>query len=1057
MRRFLALILCVLLASPVAAQDYRFATPSPTEPLRLRVWGGNPATWSSIWQVQGGGSQLRFFTPSIFDEAVTIKGALTLGNTPIVATGTEINFLSGLSSNLQGQLNSISAGASQVTDVFGRSGAITPQQTDYDAFFTTPDEVAALAPAAPVTSVAGQIGVVTLTKSDVGLSNVDNTSDTGKPVSTAMQSALDAKASLASPALTGTPTAPTATAGTNTTQVATTAYVLANGGTPANMATTDTVQTITGTKTFSDIAVTGTCTGCGTGISGTVVAAAPTPSLMRFTPPPTDGWSWFRQDGATQTSTADSQFLSYPATTTGIGHAGLTRTAPAPPYTIVAAIVPNHKRALTGYQTAGIGFRESSSGKTDFLMVTENPRDATDKFWVHNAWSTTNTSYTAYSARFPRGQTTPVMWVALRDDGTNLTMYTSYDGVTFNQYVTKARTSIMVAGPNEIVFHVANDSMTVGSDVAAARLVSWEVMTSAPARNESPSYNPPALPMHSRFSAPPTDGWSWFNQDGATNTITSNSLSLTYPATATAAHTLVGLVRTAPAPPYTAIIGVLPTHVRVSTVGTQMIGFGLRQSSSGKLDTITINLNPHDTASLKSYYQNSWADSPIGTHYGSAVSPTSYVPTVVWLAVRDDGTNVTFYKSEDGIAFQPLYTKSRTAFLLATGGDQLSLLVGDISMATGTTSAGVRVVSWEVMTGPPARTEAGSFTTTNVGNVEVNADADADGLGKVELKTRGIIRQTINNDGTTLFGSAVTVPNLTITGTCAGCGNSGPTAGGVRARSTGAQSLANATDTAITFDVEDRDDDTYHSTTTNTSRFLAPATGWYVAQGQISFNSGAGLRQCSFRKNGTTVEGYAILTAVSGSSHQVPCTVVAYLVAGDYLELMGYHTAGGALTTNASSLNQLSMKLIGGSAAVTSVGGHYTATTDQTVGANTANVKIAWDTEVVEEGGLAHDNVTNNTRVTVPVAGWYSVVGTLHWNYNAGGTRQCAIYKNGVWVAAQALGMLPTANSMPFQCSALLKLAVNDYLELEAWSTVSTSIRGTVSGGLGALQIKLVP
>jgi hypothetical protein len=118
-----------------------------------------------------------------------------------------------------------------------------------------------------------------ITKSDVGLANVDNTTDLNKPVSTATQTALDlkanlasptftgtvtlpegtvtsgmildgtivngdinasaaiaqskisglttdlaAKAPLASPALTGTPTAPTATAGTNNTQVATTAY-----------------------------------------------------------------------------------------------------------------------------------------------------------------------------------------------------------------------------------------------------------------------------------------------------------------------------------------------------------------------------------------------------------------------------------------------------------------------------------------------------------------------------------------------------------------------------------------------------------------------------------------------------------------------------------------------------------------------------------------------------------------------------------------------------------------------------------------------------------------
>lgn len=88
-------------------------------------------------------------------------------------------------------------------------------------------------------------------RTNIGLGNVDNTSDANKPVSTAQQIAIDAKvadaindgtttiapsqnavhdalalkAPLASPALTGTPTAPTATTGTNTTQIATTAFV----------------------------------------------------------------------------------------------------------------------------------------------------------------------------------------------------------------------------------------------------------------------------------------------------------------------------------------------------------------------------------------------------------------------------------------------------------------------------------------------------------------------------------------------------------------------------------------------------------------------------------------------------------------------------------------------------------------------------------------------------------------------------------------------------------------------------------------------------------------
>jgi len=79
-----------------------------------------------------------------------------------------------------------------------------------------------------VTSVAGHTGNVTLTKTEVGLGNVDNTSDVNKPVNSATQTALNSKAPVASPLFTGTPTAPTATTGTNTNQLATTAFVQAS-------------------------------------------------------------------------------------------------------------------------------------------------------------------------------------------------------------------------------------------------------------------------------------------------------------------------------------------------------------------------------------------------------------------------------------------------------------------------------------------------------------------------------------------------------------------------------------------------------------------------------------------------------------------------------------------------------------------------------------------------------------------------------------------------------------------------------------------------------------
>lgn len=54
-----------------------------------------------------------------------------------------------------------------------------------------------------VSSVNGQTGAVVLTKSSIGLSNVDNTSDLNKPVSSAVQTALNAKLDLAGGTMTG--------------------------------------------------------------------------------------------------------------------------------------------------------------------------------------------------------------------------------------------------------------------------------------------------------------------------------------------------------------------------------------------------------------------------------------------------------------------------------------------------------------------------------------------------------------------------------------------------------------------------------------------------------------------------------------------------------------------------------------------------------------------------------------------------------------------------------------------------------------------------------------
>jgi hypothetical protein len=99
--------------------------------------------------------------------------------------------------------------ADQIVDFTAAVEAVSPP-ADWDTLANKPstfppsahghvaadvsDFSTAAAAAAPVQSVAGRTGTVTLAKADVGLSNVDNTTDLAKPISTATQSALDGKA-----------------------------------------------------------------------------------------------------------------------------------------------------------------------------------------------------------------------------------------------------------------------------------------------------------------------------------------------------------------------------------------------------------------------------------------------------------------------------------------------------------------------------------------------------------------------------------------------------------------------------------------------------------------------------------------------------------------------------------------------------------------------------------------------------------------------------------------------------------------------------------------------
>lgn len=115
---------------------------------------------------------------SSLDELQEIVNYIKLNRADLSALG--IDNIAGLRSALDGKqpLSSV---------LTGTTAAFT------STLLTKLNGIAAGAQVNSVTSVASKTGAVTLTASDVGLANVNNTSDVDKPISTSTQTALNAK------------------------------------------------------------------------------------------------------------------------------------------------------------------------------------------------------------------------------------------------------------------------------------------------------------------------------------------------------------------------------------------------------------------------------------------------------------------------------------------------------------------------------------------------------------------------------------------------------------------------------------------------------------------------------------------------------------------------------------------------------------------------------------------------------------------------------------------------------------------------------------------------
>jgi hypothetical protein len=134
----------------------------------------------------------------------------------------------------------------------------------------------------------------------------------------------------------------------------------------------------------------------------------------------------------------------------------------------------------------------------------------------------------------------------------------------------------------------------------------------------------------------------------------------------------------------------------------------------------------------------------------------------------------------------------------------------------------------------------------------------------------------------------------------------------VRVTKSAVQSINNTTVTPLTWDQESFDTDTLHSTSVNTSRITAAATGKYLVTAAVTFAANAtGYRQVKIVKNGVT--DYAIATALNLGAADTPGVTVSDIVdlaASDYVEIAVAQNSGGALNVAVAGTTA-SMVLLG--------------------------------------------------------------------------------------------------------------------------------------------------
>lgn len=277
---------------------------------------------------------------------------------------------------------------------------------------------------------------------------------------------------------------------------------------------------------------------------------------------------------------------------------------------------------------------------------------------------------------------------------------------------------------------------------------------------------------------------------------------------------------------------------------------------------------------------------------------------------------------------------------------------------------------------------------------------------------------------------------------------------GALVKLTADESIATSTDVLIPWDAATYDTSSFFAGASPTKLTVPSGVSRVKLSGVIAWSatSSQNKRQALILKNGGSFSGYGQNIRIgpgstaSDSQRQGIVSAVVDVVAGDFFEIQVRQTSSGS--RNVETPSWFAIEVVEGIAPSTKPRG---ALVNQATSFNLSNstaTTVSWDNEVYDTDEI-HDNVTNNSRLTVPSGVTHvRLSGNYKDSNNTTGWRFIVVNKNGSSMdgaGSQSQSAAGANTHILNYNSGILEVVADDFFEMQAFqnSGGSTSLSGT--------------